>query len=101
MTKREKETNAHLLQLISMSLAQSLDALGQTKTADRILAYAQTQDGSWDQKIADQRDQLRQKLSLFDRLPANTGYFLLVALVALAVAAGWIARRQSRPQEGH
>ncbi len=101
MTKREKETNAHLLQLISMSLAQSLDALGQTKTADRILAYAQTQDGSWDKKIADQRDQLRQKLSLFDRLPANTGYFLLVALVALAVAAGLIARRQSRPQEGH
>ena len=92
MAKREADTNAHLKQLISLHMAQSLDALGQTKTADRLLANAQTYDGSWGKKISEQRSQLRAKLNLVDRLPANMPYYLLFTILLLAVITYMMSR---------
>lgn len=94
MARREAETNPHLKQLISMLLAQSLDELGEIRTADRVLANALTYDGSWDKKISDQRNKLRQKLSVFHRMPANTGYYLLAAILLLAAVATFVVRRR-------
>ena len=94
MAKREAETNPHLKQLLSMHMAQSLDELGQTKTADRLLANAETYDGSWDKKIAEQRSKLREKLPLLDRLPENLVYYVLIAVVLIAAGATLIVRRR-------
>ncbi len=94
MARRETETNPHLKQLISLRLAQSLDTLGQTKTADRILANAQTYDGSWEKRISERRGELRARLSLIDRLPENTPDYLLLTVLLLAAATFMMVRRR-------
>ena len=94
MVTRERETNPHLNQLISMQLAQSLDALGQTRMAERLLAHAGTYDGSWGERIAEQRGKLREKLPLLDRLPEYTVHLLLGGIVLLAAGAAFFARRR-------
>ena len=77
-----------------MLMARSLDELGQTKTTDRLLAHAETYKGSWNKKIAEQRSTLREKLPLFDRLPARPVYLGLGAALLIAAAATVFMRRR-------
>lgn len=94
MARREAETNPHMKQLLSMLMARSLDELGQTRTADKLLAHAEAYEGSWNMKIAEQRSALREKLPLFDRLPANLLYYGLAAVLLFAGAATLLIRRR-------
>lgn len=96
MALREGETNGHLQQLASLDLATSLDALGQTAEADRLLSHALTAfKGSWNKKIDDQREALRERLSPFERLSASfLPYVLLLGLLLLSFGAYTAFRRR-------
>ncbi|HMB48454.1 MAG TPA: hypothetical protein VKN63_09280 [Afifellaceae bacterium] len=96
MAVREADTNGHLQQLLSLEMAKSLDAMGQPAQADRLLSYAlSTYQGSWNEKIIAQRSALRQKLGLFERLPAATLYIAAAALLFLLAGAFQFVRRRT------
>ena len=96
MAQREADANGHLQQLTSLDLATSLDALGQTAEADRLLSHAlSTYEGSWDKKLGKQREAFRERLSPVERISASyVPYILLVGLLFLAFGAFTTMRRR-------
>lgn len=96
MARREADANGHLQQLASLDLATSLDVLGRTAEADRLLAHAlSAYEGSWNKRITEQREAFRERLGLVERLMASYLPYLIVAgLLLFSVGAFTTLKRR-------
>lgn len=94
MASREADANGHLQQLASLDLATSLDAIGRTAEADRLLAHAlSAYQGDWNEKIEAQRLTYRERLSPFERLSTSyLPYVLIFGLLVFSLGAFTVIR---------